>query len=67
MVTRSLDKASVTAPLPCIAEEKAPCFQGGDNKVVEPKIVTVNEEGGTRLLAKKTPSQLPYLNRNPAV
>jgi len=63
MVTKSMDKASL--PLPPIAEEK-----GGAPKevgVVEPKIVMIDEEGGARIHAKKTPSQLPYLNRNPAI
>lgn len=32
-----------------------------------PKIVRIEEDEGARIHGKKTPSQLPYLNRNPAV
>jgi hypothetical protein len=35
--------------------------------VVEPKIVTTQEDGGSRMAIKKETSNLPYMHRNPAV
>ena len=38
-----------------------------ERNVVKPKIVTHNEEDGTRISNKKNPSLLPYIHRNPAL
>ncbi len=35
--------------------------------ILEPKIVTVQEDGGSRKAIKKEISNLPYMHRNPAV
>lgn len=35
--------------------------------IVEPKIVTTQEDGGTRMSKQKDTSNLPYMHRNPAV
>jgi len=41
--------------------------QDTGSKIEPPKIVKIDESDGSRLMHSKTPSHLPYLNRNPAV
>lgn len=38
-----------------------------ETPMVNPRIVTVDEEQGARLQLKQNPSNLPYLHRNPAI
>lgn len=59
LVTRCFDKNSRTS-LPVVQEDHELALE-------QPKVVVIDEEGGTRLTVKKNPSQLPYLNRNPAI
>ena len=39
----------------------------GGPTVTAPRMITIDEEEGTRLTKKDNPSQLPYMHRNPAV
>lgn len=59
LVTRCIDKNS-RASLPVVQENQELALE-------QPKVVVIDEEEGTRLTIKKNPSQLPYLNRNPAI
>lgn len=38
-----------------------------DGAITAPKVVTIDEEQGARLLIKQNPSNLPYIHRNPAI
>ena len=67
LVTRSMDKTKANGGgLEQVLEEDEDDVRGG-HRLAEPKIVKIDEEHGARIHGKKTPSQLPYLNRNPAI
>lgn len=68
IVTRSMHKTKGNGEeLEGVLEEDDEEDVRGGHRLTEPKIVKIDEEAGARIHGKKTPSQLPYLNRNPAI
>lgn len=61
-VIDSVKRENTYQPLPPVREGpvELPAVQA-------PKITVIQEDGGTRLNKAKDPSNLPYLNRNPAL
>jgi len=66
---RSVHSAKSLAALTQRAKEKieANLCAVPENKAVNPKIITHDEENGVRLTKKNDPSNLPYMHRNPAI
>jgi len=56
------EKKKIAATMPAITEGDEAYF-----KAAPPVIVTHDETGGSRITKKGLVSQLPYMNRNPAV
>ena len=67
---RSVHSTRSMAVLTKRAKEKILSTVHEDNKledIVKPRVITHDEEGGTRISNKSNPSQLPYIHRNPAL
>jgi hypothetical protein len=61
---RSVHSIRSVAALTRRAEAKLGQSEGG---IAAPRVVTIDEEQGARMLIKHNPSNLPYIHRNPAI
>lgn len=64
---RSVHSMRSVAALTRRMESKLLDAASESNGPVNPRVVTIDEEQGARMLIKNHPSNLPYIHRNPAV